>query len=117
MLLLSLYSFLAGFFLLLLSLSITTLPIVHGKRFPIILFQSILTNKYTAITTDAQLIITQMMIPWKLMLPVASDIIRSIAGLPSKIPIQIIASLYSNSPAKIADANFHGLYLDKPKVM
>jgi hypothetical protein len=53
----------------------------------------------------------------KLATSVASDIMRSIAGLPRKIPIQTIASLYSNSPAKMADANFYGLYFDRPSVM
>ncbi len=42
---------------------------------------------------------------------------RSKNGLPKDTPTNTMISLYKNSPANIAVANFHGLYFARPNVM
>lgn len=87
--------------------------IVHGNHLPIILFQSTFSNRYSIIPIDTvvrnipirifSILIAVLLANCKRM--------RSKNGLPKNTPTNTMISLYKNSPANIAVANFHGLYL------
>src|ERR671921_618499 len=68
--------------------------IVHGNHLPIIIFS---------------ILIAVLLANCKRM--------RSKNGLPKNTPTNTMISLYKNSPANIAVANFHGLYFARPSVM
>ena|SRR5215208_2115273 len=87
--------------------------IVHGNHLPIILFQSTFSNRYSIIPIDTvvrnipirifSILIAVLLANCKRM--------RSKNGLPKNTHTNTMISLYKNSPANIAVANFHGLYL------
>ena len=93
--------------------------IVHGNHLPIILFQSTFSNRYSIIPIDKvvrnipirifSILIAVLLANCKRM--------RSKNGLPKNTPTNTMISLYKNSPANMAVANFHGLYFARPSVM
>src|SRR5215467_1902214 len=91
--------------------------LVHGNFFPIILFQFTFTNKYNVMIIPVILRTIAIMIDIGLSVFVNSEITRWTNGLPKSTPIHTMDSLYKNSPANTATANFHGLYLVRPNVM
>src|SRR4029078_7700295 len=93
------------------------LVLVHGKLFPIILFQFIFINKYRVVKIPTILRITAIMIAAGLFVFFIVDITPSTNGLPQNNPIHTINSLYNITPINTAIANFCGLYLVRPNVM
>ena len=93
--------------------------IVHGNHLPIILFQSTFSSRYSIIPIDTMVRNIPIRIFSKLIvvLLVNCKRMRSKNGLPRNTLTNIMISLYKNSPANIAVANFHGLYFARPSVM
>src|SRR6188472_1718339 len=79
-----------------------------------ILAQSAFTIKYNMIPKIAPLATIPIIILNGVVLVVLLEMMFSINGLPSTAAPQTIPSFNRNLPAKIAVANFHGLYFARP---
>ena len=93
--------------------------IVHGNHLPIILFQSTFSSRYSIIPIDTVVRNIPIRIFSKLIVVLLANCkrMRSKNGLPKNTPTNTMISLYKNSPANMAAANFHGLYFAMPSVM